>query len=142
MKRIDYGIFLLVLLVLALTIILPANSFAKTYDEWTGNLNLLLGTKGLDEDDWRPVDQQGEVGLECDFRHTSWPISIAVDLLGAVGRDDKVVSGNTVYVDSRTSEFSLGIKKIWDDHPSARPFVAGGLSFVRAEYKTQDDQTG
>ncbi|TWI74423.1 hypothetical protein LZ24_01029 [Desulfobotulus alkaliphilus] len=26
---------------------------------WTGNLNFTLGSKVLDEDDWRPLDEHG-----------------------------------------------------------------------------------
>ena len=37
-------------------------------DDWTGNVNFTLGAKSLDKDDWAPVEDQGELGINVDFR--------------------------------------------------------------------------
>ena len=52
-------------------------------NEWTGNVNFFLGQKTLDEDDWAPLDKQGEFGVLVDFKQQNWPVSIAIDFLGS-----------------------------------------------------------
>lgn len=100
-------------------------------DAWTGNVNVLLGAKALDKDDWEPAEEQGEFGIEVDFRQKDWPVNIAIDLLGAAGEGTQ--SG--IKLESRTSELNIGVRKIWDHFPHVRPFIGGGLSFMRAEAK-------
>lgn len=50
---------------------------------WTGNVNAFLGQKTLEENDWAPLDKQGEFGVLVDFRQPDWPVSIALDFLGS-----------------------------------------------------------
>ena len=114
----------------------PANA-------WTGNVNAFLGQKTLDEDDWSPIDKQPEFGVLLDFKQQDWPVSIAIDLLGSA--DDTTVAG--VLIEGSTSEFDVGIRKIWEVSGSPiRPYIGGGLAFVNAEVKgtyiftvTEDD---
>ena len=103
---------------------------------WSGNVNLFLGAKALDEDDWSPADEQREFGGEVDFKLRNWPVSIEVDYLGASGK-------GTIYdpfwgaikAESETSELNVGIRKTWDGFPSFRPFIGGGASFAKATIK-------
>ncbi len=123
------------LLVLALVFSLCCASVVSAQDEWTGNINAFLGRKTLDTDDWKPAEEQGEFGVEFDFRPKSWPINIAIDLLGASGEGTVFdpVLGN-VKLKSKTSEFNIGVRKIWELAASpVRPFIGGGLSFMHAE---------
>ncbi|UCD83984.1 MAG: hypothetical protein JSU92_11955 [Deltaproteobacteria bacterium] len=111
---------------------------------WTGNVNVFLGAKALDEDDWYPVEEQGEFGVQIDFRPRSWPVNLVIDLLGAYGEDDSL----GVKVESITSEFNIGVRKIWEQFAYTRPFIGGGLSFINGEFSveafdikvTDDDQ--
>jgi opacity protein-like surface antigen len=123
-----------VILVLALVLSLFCASVVSAQDEWTGNINAFLGRKTLDKDDWKPAEEQGEFGVEFDFRQKSWPISIAIDLLGASGEGNAFdpLLGNVKFK-SKTSEFNLGVRKIWELPSPVRPFIGGGLSFMRAE---------
>lgn len=114
-------------------------------DAWTGNANILLGGKTLDEDDWEPAERQGEFGIEIDFRKKDWPINIAIDLLGAAGEETEGFTKR----ESRTSEFNIGVRKVWGQFPHLRPFIGGGLSFIRAEdevtvlgFTVSDDDSG
>lgn len=96
----------------------------------TGNVNLFLGQKSLDSSDWNaPYDDQGEFGVLFDFRGESWPLSIAVDLLGSArtvdyGWFDRIAS---------TTELDFGVRKNFDfPGSSAHPFIGGGLAIVTA----------
>ena len=55
-------------IVVALFVFLPAASHAQ---QWTGNVNALLGAKALDEEDWTPAEGQAEIGTVADPLHDS-----------------------------------------------------------------------
>lgn len=102
--------------------------------DWTGNVNFTLGGKSLDKDDWDPVEDQGEFGIEVDFRQPSWPVNIAFALTGSnVTEDDIIIEGYSVEEEGSTSELRFGLRKIWEPTPSMRPFLGGGLAFIGAE---------
>ena len=101
-------------------------------NEWTGNVNFFLGQKTLEENDWAPADEQAEFGVLVDFKQSHWPVSIAIDLLGSI--DKVTVSG--VDIEGSTSEFDIGVRKIWEvANSSIRPYIGGGLAFINAEIK-------
>ena len=107
---------------------------------WTGNINGFLGMKQLDEDDWEPVEEQTEFGVKLDFKQESWPVSIAIDYLVSSDDDSGLyyVSGYGVIaadVEGETSELCLGVRKVWDQSPTMRPFIGGGLALISAEAK-------
>jgi len=115
-------------LLLFLFVLAPRQSYAG---DWTGNINFFLGAKALNEDDWKPVDEQGEFAIEGDFRSTDWPVSIAIDILGATDEANEL----GLDFESTTTEFNIGVRKIWDSAERMRPFVGGGISFMSAEVK-------
>lgn len=102
------------------------SSFAS--DEWTGHASLYLGTKVLESSDWeKSVDKHDSGGLITDFKKQSWPVSIAIDVIGS-GKD-KVVNGRKE--EGYTAEIDLGVRKVWDlDRLPLQPYVGGGLAFV------------
>ena len=97
--------------------------------DWTGNVNGFVGSKSLDSGDWKPVESQSEFGILIDFKKDSWPVSVAVDLL--TSEDTGTFAG--VKVKGETTEFDLGVRKIWDQSAKVRPHIGGGLAFVSAE---------
>jgi len=105
-------------------------SSAPKADEWTVDLNGLFGQKMLKESDWAPIENQTEFGLEMTWGKKDWPIYIATDFFGSTGSD--TVAG--AKVDGRTAEFGPGVRKIWDARP-IRPYVGGGLAFIRIDQK-------
>ncbi len=123
------SIFVAVLLGLILT----APIEISAADQWTGNANLTLGMKYLDDVDWDPVDDQGEIGISFDFRHRDWPVSIALGLLASAEEDDYDVFD----IEGSTSEVRLGIRKIWEPDLTMRPFFGAGLAYVDAEYEVE-----
>jgi len=122
-------------------------------ENWTGNINLFMGAKQLEEDDWEPLDEQDEYGILLDFKQESWPISIAIDLLAS---SDEQTGTYYIYgygtvaatLEGETSEFNFGIRKIWDNSPTIRPYIGAGIAMVSAEikasswwYTASDDDT-
>jgi len=68
-----------------------------------------------------------------DFKQKNWPISIAIDILGSLDRE--TISG--VEIEGSTSEFDIGIRKIWEvSGSSIRPFIGGGLAYITAELES------
>ncbi len=128
--------YIIAVLALALSLLCASVVSAQ---EWTGNINAFLGQKTLsDKDFWQPAEDQGEFGIEIDFRQRDWPISIAIDLMGASGEGDfyDPANGTIDKFKSRTSEFNIGVRKIWDGAP-VRPFIGGGVSFMHAEAEVE-----
>ena len=117
------------------TVLLLLGMAVHSYGWASGNVNFLLGTKSLEKDDWEPLDEQVAFGVLVDFKQPTWPISIAIDLLGSL--DEETLLG--IKTEASTTEFDVGIRKIWEvSGSSIRPFVGGGLAFVSAEIKTTD----
>lgn len=139
------------LLLAAAVLFLAAPEAPAQQGGWTGNLNLFLGVKQLDEDDWEPVDSQGEIGLELDFRPRAWPVNLVVGLRGGSDEADEFDPFfGPVKFESWTSELTFGVKKIWEPVGTPiRPFIGGGLLFANAEatvrmggIEVSEDDTG
>ncbi len=114
---------------------------ASQQSNWTGNVNVFLGAKSLDEDEWEPSDEQSEFGIEIDFKQQNWPVSIAMDF--SRGSGDGTLWD--IKFESETSELNIGVRKIWEQFPHMRPFIGGGVSFIRGEFSgpgVSDDDTG
>ncbi|MFB0532662.1 MAG: hypothetical protein ACETVU_03235 [Desulfatiglandales bacterium] len=108
-------------------------------DDWTGNLNVFLGAKLLDEHEWEPVEEQDEFGIKLDLKQQGWPVSIVIDYLSSSGDETALMfdplSGTVEFdIEGETSELNLGVRKIWDQFPHIRPFIGAGLSSISAEY--------
>jgi opacity protein-like surface antigen len=121
---------LLTLLLLAAAAAAPAAAQEPSPErDWTGNLNGFLGFKGLDEDDWEPVELHGAIGGEIDVRHRTWPISLAAGLRLTSASDEVGVFD----VVGSTVELTAGLKKVFEPRGSIiRPFVGGGVALVAA----------
>jgi hypothetical protein len=130
-----------VLAVLPLCAALMAPLAGADTGEWTGNVNFSLGSKALDQDDWEPVEDQGEFGVSVDFGKKDWPVNIVIALYGS--GDESSYQGYDV--EGTTSEFRVGVQKAWSPSPNMHPFIGGGIALIGAEYKVEpvsDDDTG
>ena len=123
MNRLGTGLLVMALFVFVL---LPCGAMGSL---WTGDVNLKAGFKALDEDDWDPLEDQDEIGVDVDFRMDDWPISVTLGLYGSA--EKKEMSGNDV--EGKTGEFRIGVRKIWTTDSNMRPFIGGGLVFMTAE---------
>ena len=94
----------------------------------TGNINLFLGGKFLDEDDWPGGDTQGEFGVLATVGSDSWPVYVAIDVLGST-EDVHGIPGVIGTLEQWTLEFDVGVRKIWE-RGKARPFLGGGAAWI------------
>jgi hypothetical protein len=118
-----------------------APSYCET---WTGNINLLLGEKELDENDWEPVEDHSEFGVAFDIKKESWPVSFTIEYLSSEGTEEEEVfiSGLgyfDVEYEGTTTELALGIRGIFELTPMFSVFIAGGFLKVDAEAKVTID---
>ena len=147
----------MVLVIICFLLSIPSVSFCQTSlnpHSWSGNVNLLLGAKFLDDDDWEPVDEQVEGGILVDFKQNRFPLSIAIDLLYSgndqdIGVDVFGFGTFGAHVEARTTEVNIGVRKIWEKFETVRPFIGGGMAIINAELESKtlgasesDDDTG
>ena len=115
-----------------ITIMLALFAFNAQALQWTGNVNFYLGKKSVDSEDWAPVDDPVAFGVMVDFKESSWPVSIALDVMASY--DEMTESG--IKFEGTTSEFNAGVRKIWQPGGSmVRPYIGGGLAIIGAEFK-------
>lgn len=113
-------------LLISIFIVMPTISLAQ---HWTGNVDLFLGAKLLDQDDWEPVEEHGQLGILVDFGKTDWPINIAIGVLGSSASEPTPLGE----FEASTNELNLGIRKTFGD--TVRPYIGGGLAFISGELK-------
>jgi len=127
---------LLILIIMFFSFSIPNLAICE---ESTGNINFFLfGTKQLDDYDWEPVDKHEELGILLDFKQKSWPVSIAFGYLSSSDEQTGLfylpeIGTFTADVEAETTELSFGIRKIFDDSPSVRPYIGCGLALISAE---------
>ena len=108
-----------------------------------------VGQKQLDDDDWEPVEDQGEFGVLISWGKEGWPVHIAIDLLGST-KEETVFDPfiGTFDLKGSTSEIGVGVRKIWQSD-KMRPHLGGGIALVNGEIEgalggisvTSDDST-
>lgn len=106
-------------------------------DDWRGNVNLLLGSKGLDDRDWFAY-QQGEVGILFDFGRSNWPVNIAIDMLHSRGDFDGLAYSPSVGIyhveeEVSTRELNIGVRHYFEASSIMRPYFGGGLALVHLD---------
>lgn len=117
-----------------LSVILMASSVVNA-DVSTGNFNIMLGSKSLEEDDWGPeLDQQFELGALFDFRQAGWPVSIAADLLVSA---DSYTDAPGVEITGSTVEINAGLRKHIETGTGLTPYIGGGLALIKAELEAE-----
>jgi opacity protein-like surface antigen len=126
-----------------------STSVIAAENDWSGHASLLFGSKNLDSKDWAgSTDKQGSGGIMIDFKKNSWPVSIAVDLIGSA--EEKLTNG--IKQEAEIAEVDLGLRKIWQlSSLPLSPYIGGGVAFVNAiqennsqgKYtKNEDDTVG
>jgi hypothetical protein len=104
-----------------------------------GNLNLILGSRGLD-DNWRPVEDQNAIGIRVDHELGQFPLRLVWGLHAS--REDGTDMDNpfnvTGHVEATVLEFSFGLMKQWDRAARFRHYISTGVSLVQAGLETDD----
>jgi hypothetical protein len=114
----------------------------------TGNVNVVVGQRLLN-DDWDPLERQGQLGIDFDIRRQDWPVNLAFGV--SRSHDDSRFSfvapgvSRRVKVEADLVQLDLGVKKLYDAHRLPfTPFVGLGLSLLMAELDADvidDDDT-
>jgi opacity protein-like surface antigen len=104
----------------------------------TGNINVILGGKSLDHDQWKPVDGQFLFGVQSDLRRPTWPISLAVNVLSSLANENE----DGVDVTGSTFEFGVGVRKNFDTGGKIVPYLGAGPAFMRGNFTTDQDYLG
>lgn len=100
-------------------------------ENWTGHAGLLLGSKQLDKQDWRPYDDQDSVGFLIDLRPQSSPVALALDLFGS-GHEERVNGSDQ---ETASGELHLGARYYLPTGSRFTPYVGAGLALVSVEQK-------
>jgi len=129
MKRV---FFISVLFVFAMCF---ASNRSYAQEAWTGNANLVVGSKSLDKDDWEPVESQSELGIDVDFAPKSWPLHFAVGYIQSTDDDTFYEDFEHYKFKVTTNELRFGVKQIWEPTLTMRPFIGGGLAMINAKAK-------
>ncbi|MFH2046235.1 MAG: hypothetical protein ABIK92_13925 [Pseudomonadota bacterium] len=144
MKKILYAGFLVLSLLLV-----PHSLMAQ---QWSFNVNAVLGGKFLEENDWGKFDEQFEIGIMADARQKDWPVSLVANLFYSSDstsdyddswRDDRY--RYTYYAEEGyTAELNLGLKKIWLLPKNWNIYVAGGGAVIYGgvEITREDNLSG
>jgi hypothetical protein len=101
-----------------------------------------LGRKYLDAEDWPVGDDQGSISLLSTFGPRSWPVQVAIDVLGSASGSTSTfypepgveIRGNEFI--QNTLEFDVGVRKIWRSG-RVRPFVGGGLAVIWGQQEVE-----
>lgn len=104
-------------------------AIADVVDRPTGNINFIVGTKLMNENDWEPLDEQTEIGVEGDIGMTDFPLYFTMGYL--YSHDDTTLYG--VVIDASTKEFYFGPKLIFNPNKYVHPFVGAGLAIISTE---------
>ncbi len=103
----------------------------------SGNINLALGQRALDDSDFGPVDEQFFFGASVDW-DMEWPVNLAGGLYFS-SEDDSI---GTTDISASVTEITFGVMKNWESHGRMHPFVGGGLGIVQVSAEIDDPTAG
>ena len=136
-----FGVCLSVIIAVS---VIGSGAYGQDQGEWTGNINVLIGQKWLDKEDWEPVDKLFQIGVQTDFRPVEWPVSIAADLVHGWAEEtvdmfvyDPYLGYMTVpfNMEATGTEVHLGIRYIYEELQYLRPFIGVGPALMWATYE-------
>jgi len=110
---------------------------APALAEMQGDAHLWLGKKWMSSD-WEPLDKPKQYGVGANFGGVDWPVMIAVDVL--FSSDDHSYTYDYGYgyffsynLDVDGTELDLGVRKFWTYRDKFRPYVGGGLAYIKQD---------
>jgi hypothetical protein len=95
--------------------------------DFAGHVNFLVGQKALEKNDWLPLEQQVEVGVEGTWGREGWPVWIATDFYRS--QDSARVLGSKV--EAETRELGVGIRRVWNNDNSYL-YLGFGVDYLSA----------
>lgn len=110
-------------------------------DDWKFHVAGASLNKSMDDNNWKAIiendltlEQDDYYGVLFDFKKSSWPISISLDIFGA---DDS--SNYSGYKETAaTGEIHLGVRKYFGDAKHGwQSYLGGGLAYVGSDIKSE-----
>jgi hypothetical protein len=112
----------------------PSASPQESVDSGVSSLNLLVGMRRLDEDDWEPVDEPGVVGLEYANERPNAALGFEFGLAIAAAEEDEFVTGlGDVEFTNRALEVYGGLRKTFFADAAVRPYLGAGVTAIGVE---------
>jgi len=127
MRNIGFCVCLSFLAVLALS-----TSSKAQDDEWTGDVNISIGRRNLNPDNWKPVEGQTALGIDANFGKKEWPVRILLGASSSIGNGTVSDSGGSYDVEGKTTELSAGAR-VGRSYSGFTPYLAAGASWITAE---------
>lgn len=91
-------------------------------------VTVYLGQRNLDEDDYRPVDEQGTFGIEFAHESTDSAVGWEFGLMGSAAEE----TAGGFDIEGRTGELYGGVRKTLLDG-SVHPYIGGGVAYITSE---------
>ncbi len=106
----------------------------ESADTGVSSLNLLVGKRQLDEDEWEPVDEPGVIGLEYANEHANAALGFEVGVSIAAAEEDEFVTGlGDVEFTNRALEIYGGLRKTFFADAAVRPYLGAGVTAIGVE---------
>lgn len=120
---------------------------AEGDQDLTGSIGVVFGFKDLGPG-WEPLSDQWGVGVLLTIGQERWPVLIALDYL-SFDEEDTRTSGSPWFppfccfefetvAKSETKEWDLGVRRGWRKQKGFRPYLGGGVAFIRGKIKIDE----
>ncbi|HJQ98022.1 MAG TPA: hypothetical protein VJ826_06875 [Candidatus Polarisedimenticolaceae bacterium] len=94
-----------------------------------GNVNVFAGQKWFSDAEWQPIETQPELGIQLAFGQLRAPIHFAVDVFHS--QDESTIAETRV--EGSTTEYALGVRKVFRRQATMHPHLGGGASLVAGD---------
>lgn len=105
----------------------PAPSPTRSHEN---RVAIYLGQRGLDKDDYEPVEDQATFGIEFVHEAVGGDVGFEFGLMGS--SDESSAAGFDI--EGTTGELYGGLRKTFGESV-VRPYIGGGLSFIASEFE-------
>ena len=131
-----------------LTSLLLATTAAAATDDnrVTGSFGIAIGVKDLDAG-WEPLGDQTATVFSLTIGKKKWPVLIVLDRVSAEDEETRIIGfcffpffpcTTEVTAKSKTSEWDLGVRRVWRQDKRFRPYVGGGIAFIEGKIRVND----
>ena len=117
---------------------------ATDKDTTTGHVGIGIGVKTLDSG-WEPLGDQTVFVVSLTIGKKTWPVHFAFDYVSGEAKETRVGGfpllppfccfTTEVTAKSETTEWDLGVRRMWRQDKKFRPYAGGGIAFISGEIR-------
>ena len=110
----------------------------------TGSVGIALGVKTLDAG-WEPLGDQTVFVVSLTIGKKTWPVHVALDYVSGEARKTRIIGfplffpfccfTTEVTAESETTEWDLGVRRVWRQDKAFRPYAGGGIAFIHGKIR-------